>query len=161
MKLSCSLCGGELCMLPGGEKARCTVCELEYSKEVLQEMLRNQANVPQDPPQSPVPPVPPTPPQPRMHTLHLQRKFNLSACAAKAAVYLDDQLCAVLTARGQASVPISEGTHTIFVRIQTPVPVELGPSAFQVVNRDVHGLLRLQQSAFSAAWQFELSEPFL
>ena len=113
MKLICDLCGGQLQMKPGGQSACCTNCGLEYSKERLMEMLQGGATAAPAPAESPVQePIPEPvwePVEPQMRNFYLKRKFNLSGSLAKAAIYLDGQLCAVLSAKGEACVPISPG----------------------------------------------------
>lgn len=138
MKMICELCGGELQMKSGGRSAWCTNCGMEYSGERLLEMQKGI-----------------TPAAPQMRNLYLKRKFNLSGCAAKAAIYLDGQLCAVLTARGEACVPISEGDHEIAVRIGV---FTLESLKFTVKDRDVCGVLYLSQKAITAEWVFEIGQ---
>lgn len=151
MKLICDLCGGELQMKTGGQSACCINCGLEYSKERLLEMLKG--GTPADP--NPVAEPVQKPVESQMRNLFLKRKFNLSGCAAKAAIYLDGQLCAVLTARGEACVPVSEGEHEISVRIGVFVLESL---KFTVTDRDLCGLLYLKQKAITAEWVFEVSQ---
>lgn len=151
MKLTCDLCGGDLQMNADGQSAYCVYCGLEYPKERLTEMLNSS---------TPVKPAE-EPAKPRMHNLFVKRKFNLSACAAKAGVYLDGELCAVLSARGEACVPICEGTHEIVVRVASGIGIqEMEKVVFQVKDRDVYGLFYLRQSAFRSAWVFEVRESF-
>ena len=148
MKLICELCGGDLQMKTGGQSACCTNCGLEYSKERLMEMLKCGTQADPDPVEEPVRKL-------QVRNLYLKRKFNLSGCAAKAAFYLDGQLCAVLTARGEACVPVSEGEHEISVRIGVFVLESL---KFTVTDRDLCGLLYLSQKAITAEWVFEVSQ---
>lgn len=151
MKLTCDLCGGELQMNLGGQSACCTNCGLEYSKERLLEMLKGGTQADPEPVEEPAP----KPAEPKLRKLYLKRKFNLSGCAAKAGIYLDGQLCAVLTARGEACVPISEGDHEISVRIGVFV---LDSMKVTVTDRDICGLLYLNQKAITADWVFEISQ---
>lgn len=151
MKLTCDLCGSELQMNAGGQSATCSNCGLEYSRERLLEMLNG--SIPAEPVVVPDPVVKPA--QPKMRNFYMKRKFNLSGCAAKAAVFLDGQPCAILTARGEACVPISEGDHEVSVRIGVYVLESL---KFTVRDRDVMGLLYLDQKAFSAQFVFEISQ---
>ena len=150
MKLTCDLCGSELQMKADGQSACCANCGLTYPKERLLEKLNGSA------PTEPVTAEEPIhkPAEPQMRNFYLKRKFNLSGCAAKAAIYLDGQLCAVLTARGEACVPISEGDHEVTVRIGVFV---LENMPFTVKDRDVFGLLYLDQKAFTAQYVFEIS----
>jgi hypothetical protein len=94
------------------------------------------------------------PAEPKIHNLYLKRKFNLSGCLAKAAIYLDGQLCAVLTSRGEACVPVTEGEHEAAVRIGNFVLESL---KFTVKDGDLLGLLYLDQKAFTAQFVFEIS----
>ena len=151
MKLTCDLFGSELQMKAGGQGACCIHCGLEYSKERLMEKLSGGEPVRPDRTEIPA--------EPRMYNLFLKRRFNLTGCMAKAAVYLDGVQCAVLTARGEACVPISEGPHEIIVRIATGAGLlEMEKVSFQVTNHDVYGLLYLKQTAFTASWAFEVGE---
>ena len=151
MKLTCDLCGGELQMKAGGQGACCANCGLEYSKDRLLEMLNGNTQA--------APEVKQKPKEPQIRKLFLKRKFNLTGCVAKAAVYLDGEQCAILGARGEACVPISVGSHEVIVRIATGAGlVELEKVTFQVKDRDVVGLLYLKQTAFTASWVFEVRE---
>ena len=157
MKLICDLCGGELLMNAGGQCATCATCGLEYPKERLLEMLGGSASVKPEPVEEPVE----KPVQRRMYYLYLKRKFNLTGAACKAGIYLDGEQCALLGARGEACVPISEGDHEIIVRIATGAGlVELEKVEFHVQDRDVYGLLFMRQTAFTAHWAFEMREHF-
>lgn len=151
MKLTCDLCGGELQMQAGGQRACCANCGLEYSQERLVEMLKDNTQV--------RPEVKQEQQEPRIRKLFLKRKFNLSGCAVKAAVYLDGEQCAILGARTETCVPISEGPHEIVVRLATGAGlVELNNVSFQVADYDVCGLLYLKQTAFTASWVFEVQK---
>lgn len=153
MKLTCDLCGGELQMKAGGQSAACAGCGLEYSRERLMEMLNGSKQAVEE--------SVAVPPQPCTHNLYLKRKFNLSGCAAKAAVYLDGEQCALLGAHGEACVPIRACTHEIFVRIASGVGLtDLGRLTFEVTDHDMYGLLYVKQTAFSGEWVFELRESF-
>lgn len=160
MKLTCDLCGGALQMTPGGGLAHCVNCGLEYSQERLQEKLQSAAPVTPAAPVSPAAPYVPVeqPARPRMRTLHLKRKFNLSGCAAKVAVYLDGVQCAVLGARGQADVPIAEGAHVIQVQVVGVTVTQLKPISFLVRDRDVTGTFYVKQQAFTGDWAFDITE---
>ena len=157
MKLTCDLCGGELQMLAGGQQAQCVDCGLEYPKERLLEKIKK----PVTDTIATEPAAPVAAPAQQMYKLFLKRKFNLSACAAKAVVYLDRQKCAILGARSEVFVPISRGDHEIVIQIaQATGIVAMKPVHFRVEDRDVYGLFYLKQSAFSAQWAFELKEHF-
>ncbi len=148
MKLTCDLCCGQLQMNADGQRGCCSVCGLEYSRERLLEMLH--ANAVQAPAEAPAQ----MPSSPQMRNFYLKRKFSLSGAAAKAAIYLDGELCAVLSSHGEACVPISEGVHTVSVRLGTQVLENL---SFSVGNRDVLGVLYLKRGAFAAQFVFEVS----
>ena len=149
MKLTCDLCGGSLQMNADGQSACCINCGMTYPKERLLEKLNGG---------TPAEPAPAEeinqPAEPQMRNFYLKRKFNLSGSLAKAAIYLDGQLCAVLTARGEACVPISEGDHEVTVRIGVYALENL---PFTVKDRDVCGLLYLDQKAFTAQYVFEIN----
>ena len=113
MKFTCDLCGGELQMLAGGQQAQCVDCGLECPKERLMEKIKKP--VADTIATEPVAPV--EAPAQQMYKLFLKRKFNLSACAAKAVVYLDRQQCAILGARSEVFVPISRGEHEIVIQV--------------------------------------------
>lgn len=153
MKLTCDICGGALEMNAGGQGAVCANCGLTYSMERLKEKLGVQSPAKPEPVEEPA--------KPRMYHLYLKRKFNLSGSIAKAAVYLDGEQCAILGARGEACVPICEGEHEIVVRVASGAGlVEMEKVTFRVKDRDVYGLLYLQQNAFTASWVFEVRESF-
>lgn len=140
-------------MTAGGQMAQCAGCGLEYSKERLMEKLQKPADT--------APDAPAEVPAQQGYNLFLKRKFNLSGCAAKAAVYLDGQQCAILGARGEACVPVSRGDHEVVIRVaQATGIVEMAPVHFRVEDRDVYGLFYLNQGAFRASWAFELKEHF-
>lgn len=153
MKLTCVLCGGELQMKAGGQRACCANCGLEYSKERLMEMLQSDTSA------APIPEPVCEPVKSQMHNFYIKRKFNLTGSLAKASIYLDGEQCAILGASGEACVPISVGTHEVVVRIATGAGlVEMESVTFQVKDRDVAGLLYLKQTAFTASWVFEVRE---
>ena len=152
MKLTCDLCGSDLQMNANGQSAKCINCGLEYPKERLMEMLNNNTTVKTETIE--------VREKPQMRNLFLKRKFSLNGCAAKAVVYLDGEECAVLGARGETCVPISQGEHeiTVLMLAGSVVMQRLENLAFQVKDRDVYGLLYVKTTAFTGSYVFEVGE---
>lgn len=103
-------------------------------------------------------PVPQTAPAAETRYLHIRRKADLFLC--KAAVVLDGQQCAMLAGAGKVtSIPVSQGNHTIRIRVASGAGIEeLDEIAFQVGKRDFYGEFFLQRTAFKGIYRFQMCE---
>lgn len=90
--------------------------------------------------------------------LHIRRKADLFLC--KAAVVLDGQQCAILAGAGKVTtIPISQGEHTITIRVASGAGIEeLDEIAFQVNERDFCGEFFLQRTALKGIYRFDMWE---
>lgn len=158
MKLTCDVCGGELQMTSGGQTAVCVNCGITYSIERLREKLDIQpadsTNVDDH--------------NKKTHQcsndststryLRIRRKVDLFVC--KAAVIIDGQQCATLENLGKETViPISQGTHRIFIRVASAAGItDMDELTFHVKDHDWYGEFWLHRGAFKASYKFDLQE---
>lgn len=158
MKLTCDVCGGELQMAFGGQSALCVNCGITYSIDRLREKLgvknddsANGANHTQFTQNSSDDPAP-------THYLRIKRKVDLFVC--KAAVIIDGQQCAILENPGKETViPISAGTHKVFIRVASAAGItDMDELTFRVNDRDWYGEFWLHRGAFKATYKFDLKE---
>lgn len=152
MKLSCDICGGALQMNPGGQKASCTQCGMEYFKERLMEKVNLTTPVVQTPPAEPT--------RPSMYNLYLKQKFNLfSTYPVEAHVFLDGEQCAILGSKGVVCIPVTEGVHEIvaFTKDTSGIP-PMQPVKFEIRGGDVCALLYLRRTVTGVAWVFEQTD---
>jgi len=158
MKLTCDVCGGELQMASGGQSALCVNCGITYSIDRLREKLgvktddsvsgTNQTQSTQNGLDTPAP----------THYLRIKRKVDLFVC--KAAVIIDGQQCAILENPGKETViPISAGTHKVFIRVASAAGItDMDELTFCVNDRDWYGEFWLHRGAFKATYKFDLKE---
>ena len=154
MKLTCDVCGGELQMTIGGQSAVCVNCGITYTVERLREKLDIQpsdsANSDHRDPE--------TDQSVTTRYLRIKRKVDLFVC--KAAVIIDGQQCAILENPGKETViPISQGTHRIFIRVASASGItDMDELTFQVKDHDWYGEFRLHRGAFKASYKFDFQE---